>query len=831
MRIAEVWKADWFVGAVVGLVLVLAWLSDASWLQRSEFIMYDIVASSTHNPDQRVQLITIDDSSIERMGAWPWPRNVLAEMITRLSQAGAKVIVLDVLLSEAQVSPSLDTMRSLIEALQTNSQNAQLVQEAQKRLDVDAVLARSLTSAGNVYLPMRFTLGPTRNRPLPPSKAIKKSQISKTLGESRPKIVAGGITAPFDSLANTAAGIGHMNMLRDIDGEVRGELLAIQYANKYYPSISLLAVANFLQLPLSLDTDAETFTLGNTHFITDNKLRLQPAFFADEQFSSLPTFTFHDVATGLVPLTHFRDKLVFIGLTATGIGEKFTTPAFENMSAVNFHAHTANALIKRDYFSHPSWLSFVELFIILLVLAYLVIALPRLAGMPAILITTVVLLIILISNLLTLYFGQVWLQAMVAVILLLSGHIILTIKRSILADGIGWQRNEDNDSDNNKMLGMSFQRQGMLEMALEKYRKCPVNDEIKSLLYTLAMDFERKRKFSNAQAVYEYISEHDPEYKDIEERLERARNVGETMVFGASGSDSGLSNMLLGGTTKPTLGRYEIIKELGKGAMGVVYLGLDPKINRQVAIKTMALAQEFEPNELEEVKLRFFREAETAGRLNHPNIVTMFDAGEEHDLAYIAMEFLDGVDLMSYTKPGKLMPRIASMKIVGKVAEALNYAHARGVVHRDIKPANIMLLKNKVVKVTDFGIARITVSSKTKTGVVLGTPSYMSPEQLSGKHVDGRSDLFSLGIMLYELLTGTRPFKGESMATLMFQIANEPHPDIREFQADLPQSVADMIDKALAKEADSRYTNGAEMVQAIISSLRDMTATSGRRVK
>jgi serine/threonine protein kinase len=179
-----------------------------------------------------------------------------------------------------------------------------------------------------------------------------------------------------------------------------------------------------------------------------------------------------------------------------------------------------------------------------------------------------------------------------------------------------------------------------------------------------------------------------------------------------------------GQVEKPMLGRYQVEKELGKGAMGVVYLGRDPKINRVVAIKTMALSQEFEEDELKDVKERFFREAETAGRLNHPNIVTIFDAGEEHDLAYIAMEFLKGKDLVPYTKPGNLMPLAKAMDVVARVADALAYAHQNSVVHRDIKPANIMYEpESDAVKVTDFGIARITDSSKTKTGMVLGTPS------------------------------------------------------------------------------------------------------------
>jgi eukaryotic-like serine/threonine-protein kinase len=271
-----------------------------------------------------------------------------------------------------------------------------------------------------------------------------------------------------------------------------------------------------------------------------------------------------------------------------------------------------------------------------------------------------------------------------------------------------------------------------------------------------------------------------------------------------------------GSIEKPMLGRYQVEKELGKGAMGVVYLGRDPKISRVVAIKTMALSQEFEEDELAEVKERFFREAETAGRLNHPNIVTIYDAGEEHDLAYISMEFLRGKDLAPHTKADHLLPIPQVMEIVAKVADALDYAHAQNVVHRDIKPANIMYeADNGLVKVTDFGIARITDSSRTKTGMVLGTPSYMSPEQLAGKKVDGRSDLFSLGVMLYQMTTGQLPFTGDSMATLMFKIANETHASALQINPAIPPCLVTIIDRMLEKDSDKRYARGSEIATAL----------------
>jgi len=322
------------------------------------------------------------------------------------------------------------------------------------------------------------------------------------------------------------------------------------------------------------------------------------------------------------------------------------------------------------------------------------------------------------------------------------------------------------------------------------------------------------------------MADYNPKFRDLESRLNRAKAMSETVILGGGGGGHPGGTVILpgGGVEKPMLGRYQIEKELGKGAMGIVYLGKDPKIGRVVAIKTMALSQEFDADELKDVKERFFREAETAGRLTHPNIVTIYDAGEEHDLAYIAMEFLKGKDLAPYVKPGNLLPLARVLSIFARVAEALAYAHKNSVVHRDVKPANIMYEpESDTVKVTDFGIARITDSSKTKTGMVLGTPSYMSPEQLAGKKIEGCSDLFSLGAALYQMACGHLPFQGDSMAQLMFKIANEAHADIRTHSPKLPACVAAIVNKSLAKDPAQRYQDGEQMAKALRLCLQSLS--------
>lgn len=264
------------------------------------------------------------------------------------------------------------------------------------------------------------------------------------------------------------------------------------------------------------------------------------------------------------------------------------------------------------------------------------------------------------------------------------------------------------------------------------------------------------------------------------------------------------------------LGGYELGRKLGDGAMGAVYLARNAVDGSEVAVKTMALSATFDEEQLADIKSRFFREAEIIERLRHPNIVAVYDMGEDGDLAYISMELLKGSNLEPNCKPDNLLPYHTVLEIIACAADALGYAHGQNVVHRDVKPGNIMYdPASGAVKVMDFGISRITTESKTKLGVVLGTPYYMSPEQLRGLKIGPASDIFSLGITLYQLLSAKLPFTGSSAMEVMSRIAKEPHPDILSLRPDLPPSVGQVIDRALEKEIDKRFQSAQEMAQAL----------------
>lgn len=307
------------------------------------------------------------------------------------------------------------------------------------------------------------------------------------------------------------------------------------------------------------------------------------------------------------------------------------------------------------------------------------------------------------------------------------------------------------------------------------------------------------------------IKEIEPDDSDGRESISPAAHEKTTVVG-------------LNGKTPARLGRYKILKELGRGAMGLVYLGKDPTIQRFVAIKTMRLNEIEDETKLQEVKSRFFREAESTGRLSHPNIVTIYDAGEEDDLGYIAMELVEGKSLKEWSRPPKLLPFGEVTQVLATVADALDYAHQQGIVHRDVKPANIMCTNDGLVKVMDFGIAKMASSSQTRTDVVLGTPTYMSPEQIAGKKVDGRSDIFSLGIVLFELLTGQPPFTADNLTALLFSITHHPHPELSRYRQDLPPMLQEVVNRALQKDVPQRYRQAGAFAQEVRACIQGLAA-------
>ena len=400
-----------------------------------------------------------------------------------------------------------------------------------------------------------------------------------------------------------------------------------------------------------------------------------------------------------------------------------------------------------------------------------------------------------------------WIALGCLVVVLAVAQFLLTVRRRARSKP-DQAPTAGSSVEKDRMLGLALQAQGQLDLAFEHFQRSPNSPALQDNLNHLAQEFKRQRQFKKAQAVWVYMTT----------ALQGVAATPEVpLPLAPVQAPSGLQSGTL-------LGRYRVGRLLGKGAMGVVYLGQETKTGCIVALKTMALSNEFEGVNLLDARARFFREAQSAGRLAHPNIVTVHDSGEDQGVAFIAMEFIDGQDLVAYCKPSHLLARPLVISIVARVADALACAHAQQVVHRDIKPANVMYdTESDTVKVMDFGIARITDANKTRTGLVMGTPSFMSPEQLAGKKVDGCSDLYSLGVMLFQMLTGTLPFRGNSLAVLMHKITHERAPDIRGMLADAPSGLADLVAKALEKDPQMRYLDGGQMARELRALLLDRT--------
>jgi eukaryotic-like serine/threonine-protein kinase len=831
------WQKDWFVGLLVALMFLVGAKSDL--IQSLERKAYDLgVLASSRTPSDKIAVIAIDEQSIANLGRWPWPREIHAKMIDVLAAGHPKVIGYTAFFFEPQVDAGLDYIYKIAELLGNSTlknttdpvhqaelaQLNALLQEAATNLDNDQKLSDSMAKANDVLLAMFFELGEPQGKPdqALPDYVLRNNlmNVKDPGGSGEPPLLSQGVLPPIPLLGSKALAIGHLNGDPDVDGAVRTEPLVVGYYDQYYPSLSLMLAAKSLNLePKDIHVNlGESVQLGNQKIATDPALRMNTYFYKDKDgHPAFPVDSFYDVLTGKIPAEKYRDKIVLIGASAAGVGSLQVTPVSSSMPPAVILAHSVSSILKGDFFVSPGWAGLAQIGVFLLIALYLIVLLPSLSAAIGALVTGGLFAALLGTHFVLMTTQALWLQLMLPATLLLVGHLLLTTKRFLMTEK-GKQKSDAESAESNRMLGLAFQGQGQLDIAFDKFRKVQVDDSLMEVLYNLGLDFERKRQFNKAESVFKYMAEYNPKFRDLNARLAQSKAMSETVMLSGSSGKSNASTLVLdkAGVSKPMLGRYEIEKELGKGAMGVVYLGRDPKIGRVVAIKTMALAQEFEADELEDVKARFFREAETAGRLNHPNIVTMYDAGEEHDLAYIAMEFLKGRDLVPHTKPDNLLPLPKVMNIIARVADALDYAHKQNVVHRDIKPANIMYdPETDTPKVTDFGIARITDSSKTKTGMVLGTPSFMSPEQLAGKKIEGASDLFSLGVSLYQMACGKLPFEGDSMAQLMYRIANEPHTDILGIKPDLPKCLVAIINRSLAKQVADRYSNGAEMADAL----------------
>jgi len=835
---------------------------------------------STHRPSPQVVIVAIDEKSIQKFGPPAWPRSEYVPLIERLSAAGAKVIGFDFTFG----------------ALEREAAH-------------NKAFAAAMKKAGNVVFGYEFTnVGDPSPAGSPASAILQANALARFKARALPP--APSLIEPEAGLAGAAAALGHVFTVAGDDGKIRVLPLLIQHGGKAYPSLALQLARVYMDTPLEqVHDEGDVVRMGALDIPVSPSGEVLLNWPAGGE-KAFPQYSYLDVVRGDVPAEAFQGKAVLVAGTASGLDDRDFPFAVE-APGVLIHATFLDNAFRFDFVGAPVWAWLLEWGLFFAACGLCVWLLPRLS--TRLLLIGVPVLALLLLGVAGFLFVQkgIWLQvvypclALVAPLALVAALRLTASEREtrdVVAEKV----------ENQKLLGLSFQEKGMLDMALATFGKLPLTDDMKQVYVHLGLDYENRGQRDKAYLVYKKVFDVDPRFEDVAPRMERLSQAGAgASILGAppghlaSAATAGqfgtppppptpqptgparvarslaaslpprtpapappvneeeatalapaaaaapdgtfpeamytslptrvapaasptrpvpptivgppaTMTPLPGGPVGPgsRFGRYQIERHLGRGGMGDVFLVRDTIINRQAALKTIRPDTDLDPKQIIEMRQRFYREAQTAGKLNHPHIVTVYDVGEDLGMSYIVMEFVEGQTLTQWMKTQRFS--VAQIKhVVHGAAMALEYAHENGVFHRDVKPDNIMLSTTGGVKVMDFGIARVVESSLTRTGSVMGTPAYMSPEQVNGQKVDGRSDTFSLGVILYELLTGRKPFKGDTMPSLMFAIMKEEPPHPSTVDTAVSPVWDPILEKALAKNRDERYPTVKEFAQAV----------------
>jgi serine/threonine-protein kinase len=786
------------VAAQVGLCAVLALFFA---LGGDRFVgiergFYDLCQRlSATNSTAPVIIVSTDKGSPD---LWALPD--LDELVAMIKAAGARAIIPAAPAPGPIDAADVARLRSLIRLEEHGGElqhrtapgllQSQLA-ETQERISRQQHVSQAVRTAGNVVI----GLATLENRPAsePGGNACAQRIAS---GSERVAVPEAGryvaVLPATPALCEAAAAVGHLAATADRDHVVRRVAPYLSTSSGKLPSASLAALMLEADIPASAPDLVRFYRSANGG----------PGF---------PVVTAADVLSGQAAAA-LRDRYVVIAPAEGRGADGVATPVSASSGTAVLVATDLANYLSGDHIAHPGWSRAVEIALALL-LAVCVVLSRNLSLQASTVLAVSGMALLLATEYFLLAAAGLWLQLAGLALFCLTGvaifHFIIQLSARFsgpVADASGTRGGTPTGQVEELDLGFSVLRQQ------------PTTERTKQQLYELAMEHGKKRDYARAERVFRYIASRDPGYRDVAEKLEKLSGArgGNPAPARPKGTDPAATAASAAPPSRRTLGRYEIERVIGRGAMATVYLGRDPTINRRVAIKTLPLAEEFAENDLATARSHFLREAESAGRLNHQYIISIHDAGEDDRVAYLAMEYFEGKPLSHYAQLGRLLPPKVVFELMARAAEALHYAHSQNVVHRDVKPANLMYdMANDRLKLTDFGIARLTDSSRTRTGIILGTPSYMSPEQLSASKVTGQTDIYSLGVTMYHLLAGAPPFQADSIPRLMDKIVHHKHRAISDIRDDVPGCADVILARALAKNPADRYESGKAMALAL----------------
>ncbi len=781
------------------------------------------------NISSSVAVIAIDTAAIKGIGSWPWPRKGIAGIIDQLRRFEVRAIGIALPLTGPQTPAVLaGLIEDAKDATKSKKLKGRLETLLKRRLDSDGDLVRAIKAQGKVVLaagyremePDSFEAANAINQgfsALKPVATQKRSLLMFLLAPpAAPRL---SLNAPLMAFVDVAAGVGAHPDSRN-NQSMPAVPLAVSEKDKTYPSFISLLLALTQRVPIEsinvIPNNGVQFGRKTSIVAPDLNFRPLPPSNAKEG-ESVPVISVTKLWESNFSGKSLKNKTVLIGLTNNELTPLVRGAGGVELPPVVWAAHSLASLLQSSHVHMPiAFYGLQRIAIVLLAVALLLI--PRHWSIRTRLtVTGAVCIAMLNAELVVLITNKLWLPMVLPTLFLITAQALLCAKQAA-EFGSGMQSKELTKL--RRDYAGTLISQGRLDEAFNQYLKSPLTHGLLEPLYELGLAYEEDEQYDKAIDVLDYAAQIKPSFRDIRVRLKRLNDL-EAGIDTKAVNDGAPANktMVLSESRIdiPKLGHYRLEREIGRGAMAVVYLATDEKLGRKVAIKTLRLTDEFKGETLQEAQMRFRREAKAAARLSHPNNVTIYETGSDHELEYIVMDYAEGESLETYTDPDELLTEWEVLEIGIQVADALAFAHERQVIHRDVKPSNIIYDRESgKVKVTDFGIACLTDSSRTRTGTVLGTPSYMSPEQAAGKRLDGRSDLFSLGVTMYQLFTGRLPFVGDSLANLVYQITTQKHPAIKKVRPSLNASISRIINRTLQKEPDQRYNDGSGLSEALL---------------
>ncbi|PKK84705.1 MAG: hypothetical protein CVT49_02455 [candidate division Zixibacteria bacterium HGW-Zixibacteria-1] len=805
---------------LVSLFVVALFTNNFSPLVRLEWKIQDMLYTfrGEDNFSTNIVLIDIDDRTLNAYGDWPWGRDKIADLLAAVGSGEPKTILLDM-----YFAPDINEDTS----------------------GHTEILAGQMSWIKNVVVPYELSPSEIMKNKISTPKYLYNSamQVTSDLGilDENASLLTHKIFLPPDPICEYAGGLGFKYNVFDKDRKIRWQPLIAYYEGYYYPSVALMAAANYKSIePSSMVIDGGTsIRVGTTLIPTNEHGELFINY--NKPGKSFQQVSAADVLSESYKASNLKGKLAIISVSSEFISDFYNTPIADNLHSTEKTANVIENIVNSNFIKRLDSSPGRDTLLLITLGVLFAFILPRVSMMYRLIIMIASLFLLANINFVLFNSYQIlthslYLGLEMILLLFIAPFLDNDFLSKLSRIQIGFKADAESTTLpkvklSEKALNRSMDHKSAEQKAAPAVRKdgrpghrdemadTPTQAAAVSKsegIATQAYDTPQPGRSDvetvandMADAKYNQAEEEHPfEHAPVIENLEIENDSNGILT------DSGQIN---------SLGRYKVLGVVGKGAMGTVYKGTDPAINRNVALKTIRLDFVNDPEEYNELKERLSREARAAGMLSHPNIVTIYDVGNEGKLQYIAMEFLEGQTLEDMIRrKAKFNYRIIA-QIITQICSALDYAHNQGIVHRDIKPANIMVLSDYRVKVMDFGIARVDSSSMTRTGIAMGTPNYISPEQLQGKMVDRRCDIFSLGVMLYEMLLHRRPFRGENLTSLIYNIVNGEVELPSSVDKSIPYIFDRIIDKALKKEPNERYQNAGELSTALAGFLETFT--------